>query len=127
MRVFLKDFLATQFKFKHILEKMNVEILGDPEKFTDVNPEAYELFLKGKYLFINRESFNDVEVARDLYRKAIAVDGNFLIAQTLLGYTYLNYGEFEKAKDLLLPTLKTAEERNDHDNIASALNSIALI
>jgi len=111
----------------NILEKMNVEILGDPEKFTDVKPEAYELYLKGKYLFKNRQSFNDVEVARDLYRKAIAVDENFLIAQTLLGYTYLNYGEFEKAKDLLLPTLKKAEERNDHDNIASALNSIAII
>ena len=111
----------------NILEKMNVEILGDPEKFTDVNPEAYELYLKGKYLFKNRESFNDVEVARDLFRKAIAVDENFLIAQTFLGYTYLNYGEFEKAKDLLLPTLKKAEDRNDEENIANALNSIAII
>ncbi len=110
----------------NILEKMNVEILGDPEKFTDVNPEAYELFLKGKYLFINRESFNDVEVARDLFRKAIAVDENLLIAQTILGFTYVNYGEHEKAKNILLPTLKKAEETNDHKNIAFASNSIAM-
>jgi len=110
----------------NILEKMNVEILGDPEKFTDVNPEAYELFLKGKYLFINRKSFNDVEVARDLFRKAIAVDENLLIAQTILGYTYVNYGEHEKAKNILLPTLKKAEETNDHKNIASASSSIAM-
>ena len=110
----------------NILEKMNVEILGDPEKFTDVNPEAYELFLKGKYLFINRESFNDVEVARDLFRKAIAVDENLLIAQTILGYTYVNYGEHEKAKNILLPTLKKAEETNDHKNIAFASSSIAM-
>ena len=111
----------------NILEKMNVEILGDPEKFTDINPEAYELYLKGKYLFINRESFNDVEVARDLFRKAITVDENFLIAQTFLGYTYLNYGEYEKAKDILLPTLIKAEDRNDEENIANALNGIAII
>ena len=111
----------------NILEKMNVEILGDPEKFTDVNPEAYELFLKGKYLFINRKSFNDVEVARDLFRKAIAVDENLLIAQNILGYTYVNYGEHEKAKDILLPTLKKAEDINDHKNIAFASNSIAII
>ena len=111
----------------NILEKMNVEILGDPEKFTDVNPEAYELFLKGKYLFINRKSFNDVEVARDLFRKAIAVDENLLIAQTILAYTYVNYGEYDKAKDILLPTLKKAEDINDHKNIANASNSIAII
>ena len=111
----------------NILEKMNVEILGDPEKFTDVNPKAYELYLKGKYLFKNRESFNDVEVARDLFRKAIAIDENFLVAQTHLGYTYLNYGEHEKAKDILLPTLKIAEDINDHENIAAALNGIAII
>ena len=123
-----KDLLIIKSDLSNnILEKMNVEILGDPEKFTDVNPEAYELFLKGKYLFINRKSFNDVEVARDLFRKAIAVDENLLIAQTILGYTYVNYGEHEKAKDILLPTLKKAEDINDHTNIASALNSIAII
>jgi len=111
----------------NILEKMNVEILGDPEKFTDVNPEAYELYLKGKYLFSNRESFNDVEVARDLLREAIKIDTDLLIAHNFLGLIYVNYGEYEKAKDILLPTLIKAEDRNDHGNIANALNTIGII
>jgi len=111
----------------NILEKMNVEILGDPEKFSDVNPEAYELYLKGKYLFSNRESFNDVEVARDLLREAIKIDTDLLIAHNFLGLIYVNYGEYEKAKDILLPTLIKAEDRNDHGNIANALNTIGII
>ena len=120
--VFIKGDLSN-----NILEKMNVEILGDPEKFTDVNPEAYELYLKGKYLFKNRESFNDVEVARGMFRKAIDLDENLLIAHNFLGITYVNYGEQEKAKDILLPTLKKAEESNDKENIATAVNLIGIL
>tara|TARA_A100001037_G_scaffold150312_2_gene135816 strand:+ start:2692 stop:4761 length:2070 start_codon:yes stop_codon:yes gene_type:complete len=111
----------------NILEKMNVEILGDSEELTDVNPEAYELYLKGKYLYKNRESFNDVEVARDLFRRAIAVDENFLDPHNFLGITYVNYGEQEKAKDILLPTLKKAEESNDQVNIVTAVNLIGIL
>ena len=120
--VFIKGDLSN-----NILEKMNVEILGYPEKFTDVNPEAYELYLKGKYLFKNRESFNDVEVARGMFRKAIDLDENLLIAHNFLGITYVNYGEQEKAKDILLPTLKKAEESNDKENIATAVNLIGIL
>jgi class 3 adenylate cyclase/TolB-like protein/Tfp pilus assembly protein PilF len=120
--VFIKGDLSN-----NILEKMNVEILGDPEKFTDINPKAYELYLKGRYLFKNRESFNDVEVARDLFRKAIDLDENLLIAHNSLGITYVNYGEQEKAKDILLPTLKKAEESNDKENIATAVNLIGIL
>ena len=111
----------------NILEKMNVEILGDSEEFTDVNPEAYELYLKGKYLYKNRESFNDVEVARDLFRKAIALDEKFLDPHNFLGITYVSYGEQEKAKEILLPTLKKAEESNNQANIATAMNLIGIL
>ncbi len=52
-----------------------------------VNPEAYELWVKGMY-HLNKLTFDEVEEATDYFRKAIEIDSTFARAYVGLVYCY---------------------------------------
>ncbi|MBL51361.1 MAG: hypothetical protein CMG57_05330 [Candidatus Marinimicrobia bacterium] len=112
---------------RNILSKINVVILGSGESKHYINPQAYEYYLKGKFQFSNAQSFEDAVVARELIQKAIDIDQNFSRANFMLGYTYLFYGEYEKAMDIFEPLSEKSKKINDKKIYASCLNAMGII
>ena len=73
---------------KKIIEGLNIKIINELSNENTINPDAYELYLKGKNTFKNRTSIGDIKIARNLFKKALELDSNFIDAKFSLGYTY---------------------------------------
>ena len=91
------------------------------KKVETANPEAYEFYLKAKHKYEKRENTDDTEIARGLLSKAIELDDNLISAKVLLGLTYFDMGDYDKAMVIYTPTLSQATELGDKYGIVSSL------
>jgi TolB-like protein len=88
----MADLLATQRDIAtEIARKLQLTLSGESQqllakRFTD-NNEAYQLYLKGQYLYAKRGKDN-LARAIDLFQKAIKIDPNFAKAYVGLADTY---------------------------------------
>jgi len=97
------------------------------QKTETTNPEAYEFYLKAKHKYEKRENTDDTEIARGLLNKAIEIDGNLIAAKVLLGTTYREMGDYEKAMEIYIPALTQAEEFGDKRGMGISLNNIGIV
>ena len=63
----------------------------------------------------------------DLYRKAIELDNNLILAKIQLGWTYSTIGDYDRAMDIYIPALKQSEELGDKQEMAGILNNIGVV
>ena len=91
------------------------------------NTEAYELYLKAKHKYEKRENTSDTEIARGLLNKAIDLDGSLIVAKILLGTTYREMGDYDKAMRIYTPTLSQSEKLIDKYGAGNCLNSIGAV
>jgi len=97
------------------------------KKVETTNPEAYEYYLKGKYLYRIRKNDQDRDIAVGLIVKAIQLNNSLVIAKNLLGKTYYEIMHLDKALELYQSALKAATDQDDQKGIAESLNGIGLI
>ena len=64
-----------------LLKALDTKPKIEQKSNVSTNPEAYELYLKGRYKYLKRVSREDTEIARGLIRKAIELDSNLLLAK----------------------------------------------
>ena len=87
---------------------------ADDQKITKnytANPEAYQLYLKGKF-FWNKRTGNDLKQAAELYKQAIERDPNYALAFSGLAETYVLFGGNNVASaDDSMPLAKAAALR----------------
>ena len=102
-----------------LLKVMNTSSKAD-SKTNQINPDAYELYLKGQFQFRNRKNNADIEVSRGLLREAYALDNNLLSARYLLAGTYINSGEFDKALIIYDNLIETLEKNEKGSLLANA-------
>ena len=57
------------------------------------NPEAYDLYLRGRYL-LNRRTVESIQTARDLFQKAVAKDSRFALGHAGIADAYILLGEY---------------------------------
>ena len=80
---------------KQIAEQLKLRLTGRDKERLDKppteNPEAYELYLRGRYL-LNRVSLENLQKGIELFKQSIELDPDYALAYTgLLGcYTLLN-------------------------------------
>ena len=74
------------------------------------NPEAYRLYLKGKYYTykLTKEGFG---TGIDYFNQAIAIDSNYALAYSGLAFNYLNQEDWYLAPDEAVPKAKEAAKR----------------
>lgn len=109
----------------NILNTLKVEVYrGLSDHIVSVNPDAYELYLKAKHKYEKRASIDDVEIVRGLLKKAIEFDVNLIPAKILLGLTYMDMGEYDKAMQFYIPALEQAEIIEDKPSTALSLRYI---
>lgn len=81
------------------------------EKRYTANPEAYELYLKGKF-FWNKRTPDALKQSADYYKQAIAKDPQFAIAYAALAQSYVLYPAYGNASsNEIMPLAKAAASR----------------
>tara|TARA_Y100001968_G_scaffold309496_1_gene329335 strand:- start:19 stop:2235 length:2217 start_codon:yes stop_codon:yes gene_type:complete len=103
----------------------SLDIMPEVKQTSNItNPEAYEFYLKAKHKYDKRENTDDIEIVRGFLNKAIQLDDNLIIAQTLIGTTYLDSQQLEKALLFFKSALKIAKNNNDKRGLADSLYNI---
>lgn len=95
-----EDIITIQDKISHhIVRGLCINISeaekGNLLKASTTNAEAYELYLRGRssyYKFVSQTlGKEDIDVAIDLFQKAISIDEGFALAHSGLGNCYVDY------------------------------------
>ena len=105
-----------------LLDSLNIDI---PDYIKDaiikdqeVSPEAYELFIKGKYLSNTSKNKVDREIVQDLYRRAIKTDQNFIEPRCFYAFELMYMNQLERAIDVLDDALVIAKKNKDDSGTA---------
>jgi len=89
-----------------------------------VNPDAYESYLRGKYLWGKRQNQQDIVIARSLLEMAIELDNNLLSAKLQLGQSYRETGDYSDAMKIFHECLEESRAIGDRISEAMSLSSI---
>jgi serine/threonine protein kinase/tetratricopeptide (TPR) repeat protein len=92
-----------------------------------VDPDAYELYLKGKHAWETRQNNNDINFARDLLNKAIDIDPKFILAKIQLGKSFIPTGEYEEALSIYQDCIEIGQELDKEKEVALAMYNIGNI
>ncbi len=76
--------------------KLSGADLAKVEKNYTANPEAYQLYLKGKFYW-NKRTGESLKQAAELYRQAIEKDPNYALAYSGLAETYVLFSSYDVA------------------------------
>src|SRR5437764_620579 len=130
----LTDIFAVESEIaKNIAETLQARLSGSEKtsiaKTPTVNPEAYELYLKGRF-FWNKRTGTDLRKAIDYFNQAIAKDPNYALAYVGLADSYLllsSYAAVSPAESLppARSALKKALELDE--SLAEAHASFGLL
>ena len=130
----LTDIFAVESEIaKTIAETLQARLSGSEKnamaKTPTVNPEAYELYLKGRF-FWNKRTGTDLRKAIDYFNQAIAKDPNYALAYAGLADSYLllpNYGGAPTA-DVVPPARAAVTKALElDDSLAEAQASLGLL
>ncbi|MGI8735040.1 MAG: hypothetical protein ACR2LM_17265 [Pyrinomonadaceae bacterium] len=81
------------------------------EKNYTANPEAYQLYLKGKFYW-NKRTGGSLKQAADFYQQAIEKDPNYALAYSGLAETYVLFSSYDVAPATdSMPQAKAAAQR----------------
>ena len=70
-----------------VVDALKITLLGKEPKATETNPEAYALYLQGRYFF-NQGTAESNKQAETVLKHALAIDSGFAPAWTELGAVY---------------------------------------
>jgi TolB-like protein/tetratricopeptide (TPR) repeat protein len=96
------------------------------EKSYTADPEAYQLYLKGKFYW-NKRTGESLKQAAEFYRQAIEKDQNYALAYSGLAETYVLFSSYDVAPaDDSMPQAKAAAQRAlaIDDSLAEAHNAL---
>lgn len=114
-----------------IIKALNLKpsevVMKDITTSRTTNPEAYEFYLRAKYLFEKKKTKADVETARGMYQKAIDLDSGFASAYAGKGTTYTSQGEYGDAEKIYGRALQIARQSNDKNEEAAALSLLGVV
>ena len=109
-----------------ILFTLNIEEnkeLGISSK-TSYITEAYEKYLKGKYIYRHRKKSEDINVCRKLIKKAIQLDPKLLKASIILAEIHYNQGDYDEAIKVYKECFKKAMGLGSKKEAGRCLNGI---
>jgi len=114
-----------------MLDSINIEmpqsLLDSLKNEKKISPEAYELFLKAKYLNNTSQNKIDKQLVIDLFKRSIKMDRNFIEPRWHYAGALLYNNEHERAVDVLDDALVIAKKNNDKYAIAGIKNAFGII
>ena len=129
----LADLLTTQQDItKGISEELRRKLsASDQRRFAKrqtTNPEAYQLYLKGRF-FAEKLTEQEVNKGIEYFRQAIRVDPNYALAHEGLSYAYYTSNDFFSTPQESMPKAREAAEKalELDDELAQAHVDMAII
>lgn len=110
-----------------VLSNLGISTKKSTKVLVIIDPDAYELYLKGKYAWETRKNSEDIFIARGLLQQAIEKDQNLMQAKIQLGQTYSGTAQYDKALKIFNETLSFAEDNDDNKLCALAIYNIGNI
>jgi class 3 adenylate cyclase/tetratricopeptide (TPR) repeat protein len=107
-----------------ILGQLGVSSKPSSSRATLTSPEAYELYLKGKYHWDKRQDKEDIEVARGMLEMSLELDPGLIMAKLKLGKSYRETGDLEKALTMFHECLSESKTRGDIISESASLSCI---
>ena len=105
-----------------LLDSLNEEIPDSLTKILDnerqIVPEAYEYYIKAKFLSFTSKNRADLEVVQNLYKKSIELDSNYIEPRYHYAFELFKVNELDKAIDVLNDALIIAKKNKDKPGIA---------
>ena len=111
----LADALAVQNEIAHqIVDKLRLRLsntqMAHMTKRQTANPEAYQLYLKGRY-FAGQFSQEGLDKGMNYFRQAIALDPTYALAYDGMAYYYTLTEDLTAAPDEVMPKSEEAARR----------------
>jgi TolB-like protein/Flp pilus assembly protein TadD len=111
----LADLLAVQSDIaREVSQRLRAQLSAEDQKKltkgSTENPEAYRLYLKGKY-YTDKFTEEGFETGIDYFNQAIAVDPNYGLAYSGLAYNYVNQMDWYLSPSEAGPKIKEAAEK----------------
>jgi eukaryotic-like serine/threonine-protein kinase len=109
------DLLAVQSDIaREVSQRLRSQLSAEDEqkltKGSTDNPEAYRLYLKGKY-YTNKLTKEGFDTGIDYFNQAIAVDPNYALAYSGLAFNYVNQDDWFMSPNQAGPKTKNAAKR----------------
>jgi eukaryotic-like serine/threonine-protein kinase len=117
---------------RDISDKLRRKLTGEEEKRlakrSTTNPDAYQLYLKGRYL-AEKLSKEGLEKGIDYFHRAIDMDPNFALAYDGLAYAYATGNDFFLAPHEAMPKAREAAKKalELDDTLAEAHTEMGMI
>jgi TolB-like protein len=128
----LADLLSLQEEIaKQIAERLRLRLTGEQQKLLAKrptgNPEAYQLYLKGRY-YAGRATKEGLEKGIQYFNQAIATDPSYALAYDGLAYDYWVADEWTLSPHDAMPKAKEAAKKalELDDTLAEAHASLAI-
>jgi len=101
----LEDIFAIQDDIAGaVVDALKITLLGEKPKATETNPEAYALYLQGRYFF-NQFTDESHTQAETMLKQALETDPGFAPAWVELGNVYIIYESIELARQTIQKAL----------------------
>ncbi len=127
------DLLSLQEEIaRQIAERLRLRLTGEQQKLLakrpTENPEAYQLYLKGRY-YAGRGTKEGLEKGIQYFNQAIATDPSYALAYDGLAYDYLIADEWTLSPHDSMPKAKEAAKKalELDDALAEAHASLAVV
>jgi TolB-like protein/Tfp pilus assembly protein PilF len=93
-----------------VVDELRVTLLDEVPTADQVEPEAYENYLRGKYL-VNLGNIQSQKQARDYFEAALAIDPDYVEARLGIAVTLMNQTAFgERSREEALPLVRSRIE-----------------
>ena len=98
---------------RDVSKKLKSKLSGEQQqqlaKSETANPEAYQLYLRGRFHLVKREA-DDLRKSIDYFNRAILLDSNYARAYAGLADTYALYSDYTPGGDTSVETLAKAKD-----------------
>ena len=109
-----------------LLKALDIQSKLD-KKISTGNSAAYEYYLRGFYLFQNRQNKEDLNVSMSLLKKSIKLDKNLFQARHKLAFSHFVIGNINKSYTIYKESLLKSEELGDEFAIATSKRGLSMI
>ena len=112
------------------LDALGLEI---PKKFeaqvskNEINPEAYEFLLKGKFAFVKAKNSTDFELARSLFQKAFECQPNYIAAQVFYARISFQLRKYDEAISMLEQSEEDGKKNKNNRDLVHVYKTFGLV
>ena len=110
-----------------ILDALDVKSKQNIEIASTENLLAYELYLKGKQMYLTRQNMDDTNNALDMLNRSISLDPYLIEAKIQLGWYYYHISSYQKSKQIFSDCFEKSKETNNKVMMAASLKNLGNI